>query len=191
LHCLLATNRHADAVSYLLQIAEQGPTPDIYAVVTVMKSCSSSSSSRNNNNFALVQTILHAIKEGRVPIPLTEEHYHILLTACTDPAVAKEIIQEMRFSRRHRQGAIPPSLISYTKALVVCRKAKDLTTARSLLTTARNDGMIPDVFMYTTAIWTAAGAQRAKAAVSLFAQMRLSNPGRATIVSYNVCRFQQ
>jgi hypothetical protein len=117
---------------------------------------------------------------------LTDEHYNILLTTCTDPAVAKEIIQEMCFSRRHRQGVIPPSLISYTKALAPGRMAKDLTKARSLLTTARNDGMLPEVLMYTTAVWTAAGAQRAKAAVAHFAQiMRRSNQGRATIVSYN------
>jgi pentatricopeptide repeat domain-containing protein 1 len=186
LHCLLALNRHEDAVSYLLQIAKLGPPPDDYAVVTVMKSCSSSSSNnQNDNGFALAQKILHAIKTGQIPIALTEEHYNILLTACTSPAMAKEIIQEMRFSRRHRTGAIPPSMISYTKALVVCRKAKDLTMARSLLTTARNDGLFPDVFMYTTAIWTAAGAQRPKAAVTLLQQMRQSNQGRATIVSYN------
>lgn len=177
LNCLLASRRRDEACQYLLErMTTVGPPPDSYAVWTVMKAC--------HDDFPIVLRILQAIKDGTLTVPLVEDHYNCVLSACDDSIMAKELIQEMRFSRRHRQGAVPPSQISYTKALVACRKAADLTTARSLLTIALNDGVIPDVFMYTTAIWTAARARNSRMALAFLEQMT-QHKVQPTIVSYN------
>jgi len=83
--------------------------------------------------------------------------YHTLLSGCRDPTIAKQIIKEMRFSRRNRRGAIPPNSVTYAHAISVCQRAAmpDITTVNQLMNWANDDQVKPTVFMYASAIWTA------------------------------------
>ena len=83
--------------------------------------------------------------------------YHNLLVGCGDPELAKQIVKEMRLSRRNRHGAIPPNSVTYAHAISVCQRAAmpDLRTVNQLMEWANDDEVKPTVFMYASAIWTA------------------------------------
>ena len=83
--------------------------------------------------------------------------YHNLLAGCRSPEVAKQIIKEMRLSRRNRYGCIPPNSVSYAHAISACQRAitPDLMAVNELLDWAEHDQIIPTVYMYASAIWTA------------------------------------
>jgi pentatricopeptide repeat protein len=92
----------------------------------------------------------------------------------------------MRLSRRNRYGAVPPSNVTYTHAIASCRKAPqaDLDTARFFLRSALDDGVEPNVFMYSATIWTAEKKGDSNAALQLLEQMKSSNC-TPNVVSYN------
>lgn len=154
--------------------------PDMVAIQTVLKACASA------ENYALAKRILDDLKAGRFgdTLQLNEVCYNIALAACTEPSQAIALVREMRLTRRYRFGAIPPSPVTYTRAITVCRKARDIESAFYLLDRARNDGITPDVYMYSAAIWTAARAGDVAHARFLFESMLLDGC-IPTIVSYN------
>lgn len=119
--------------------------PDMIAVKTVLSGCASA------GNFALARKILDQVKVGffGTTIQLDEQCYNTALAACDEPELAKELVREMRLTRRHRIGVIPPSMLTFTRAIAVCRKAKDVESARFFLRSARNDGVVPDAYMYS------------------------------------------
>lgn len=78
----------------------------------------------------------------------------------------------MRFSRRHRHGATPPTEVTYTTAITACRKAGDLQAALRLLDTAEMDGMRPSLFMYSATIWAAERYGDVDVAMDLLQRMR-------------------
>ena len=117
------------------------------AVKTVLEGCASV------GNFPLARSVLARVKEGsygeELQDQLDEQCYNIVLTSCDDPESAKALVREMRLSRRNRYGVVPPSHVTFTKAITVCRKACDVDNARFFLSSARNDGIEPDVYMYS------------------------------------------
>lgn len=125
----------------------QVPSPDMIAVKTCLVGCASI------GNFTLARRILTQVKNGfygeKVQHELDEQCYNIALSACNDPESAKELVREMRLTRRYRVGVIPPSKATFTRAITVCRKARNVESARFFLSGARNDGVDPDAFMYS------------------------------------------
>jgi pentatricopeptide repeat protein len=113
-----------------------------------------------------------------------EKCFHFVLDSCQTPSQARDIIRQMQLSRRYRVGAVSPTMVSYTKAIKVCRKAKDVESARYFLKSATNNGIEPDVIMYSAAIWAAAGAGDSSAALEFLKSME-SNGCQPNIVSYN------
>ena len=156
------------------------PAPDEIAVLTVLSSCA------NTNNYELTQHVFQGVKQGVFgdSVKLNEQMYNCLLSTCTEPAEARALIREMRLTRRRRRGVIPPSLLSYTKAMVVCRKAHDLLTALALLEGSKHDGLTPDTYLYSAAIWTAADVGDCDRAYGLFEQMK-GEMCEPTVVSFN------
>jgi len=121
--------------------------PDMIAVKTVLSGCASV------GDFNLAQRILGQVKGGLygeiIQQQLDEQCYNLVLAACDEPQLAKGLVKEMRLSRRYRVGVIPPSKVTFTRAIAVCRKARDIESARFFLSSARNDGVDPDAFMYS------------------------------------------
>ena len=78
----------------------------------------------------------------------------------------------MRFSRRHRHGATPPSTRSYANAIAACRNDQDLDAALQLLQTAQNDGIEPNVNMYYHTLSIAERCQNVDVAVKLLDEMK-------------------
>jgi pentatricopeptide repeat domain-containing protein 1 len=183
----------------------QTDPPDLVAIHMALAACAST------RNYKMAKQLLdnvvqhyrygggdtnsHANNMMIVPIQQT---YHWVLAACQNGQQARDIIQEMRLSRRHRSGArarigttttrhvvVPPTIISYTKAIVACRQVGDLETAFWLLRTAiLDDGLEPDVYIYSAVIWTAAAAKNWQQAVALVEEMK-SRGCMPSNVSYN------
>jgi len=151
---------------------------DIISINTVLFACA------KVENSSGAKDLLGKLKSGhyttldsqnkRVPILPDEISYNAVLAACRDPAEAKGIVKEMRMSRRNRHGATPPSRITYTHAISACRKAKepDLETALYFLEAAKSDGIEPNVFMYSAAIWTAERCGDSDIALAILDKMK-------------------
>jgi pentatricopeptide repeat domain-containing protein 1 len=156
------------------------PKPDKIAIQTVLNACVAT------GNYAGARAVLSELRQGRLGehVQVSTQDYNLVLATCQDPNEAKELLREMRLSRRHRVGATPPDKISYTRAIAVCRKAADTNAARSLLGRSVHDGITPDVYMYSAAIWAAVGAKDVAGAYNLLEEMK-ANCCSPNAVSYN------
>lgn len=160
--------------------------PDLVAVNTVLDACSKA------DNYGRAKELLERLRAGQIvnangsPMKPDVISYNTVLSACKDSLEAKLIVQEMRDSRRYRYGAVPPTSITYTHAITACRKTEipDVAAALFLLDRARNDGVEPNVFMYSAAIWTAERAGDCEVALRLLEEMQ-SNQIFPNVVSYN------
>lgn len=149
---------------------------DLVSIYTVLPSCS------YQQGRALLDRMRRGVLNGLLP---DHQYYHILLTnACENPQHAKDLVYEMHISRRHRTGAVPPQLITYTKAVAVCRKAADVETAFFFLQRAKEDGIQPDLHLYSAVLWTAAQAADSEAALRVWNEMRAKHCS-PNVVSYN------
>lgn len=171
---VMARKRRLDGV-----VVESGV--DKVALHTVLRASVTSDETRD-----IGFQLLARIQEGDFGpgIHADEECYNILLAACREPKEAKNLIRQMHLTRRHRIGAVHPSRFSYTRAITVCRTAKDVETARFFLDDARRYGVQPDLYMYTAAIWAAADSGDAEGALSLMGDMK-NNGCAPNVVSYN------
>ncbi|KAI2512794.1 PPR repeat [Fragilaria crotonensis] len=99
--------------------------------------------------------------------------YNTVISACTDATQVKALVKEMRMSRRHRQGQVPPTAKTYTVAIAACKY--DFETAMYLLQDSIHDGIIPNVFMYSAAIWIAEKCGKADEALRLLEEMKAAS----------------
>ena len=160
-------------------------SPDLIALKTVLRACADASPHVNSTSvYDLGRELLNKAKTGAFGFYPDEQCYNLLLSTCEDPDEAKGVVHEMRLSQRHRVGAVPPTLYTYTQAISVCRKVGDTTTAQYLIQRARDDGLIPDVYMYSAVIWTAAQTGDVKFARVWFEDMK-ANECEPNTVTYN------
>lgn len=148
--------------------------PDLIALNTVIKACSKA------NNIDGVTSIFDRIKAGEFVDPksnkiICPDHitYHCVLGVCSSPKVAKNIVKEMRFSRRYRYGVVPPTSVTYAYAINICQRADDLDLqdVECFLGWAEDDGIKPTVFMYASAIWSAQRIGDCSKALEFFHEM--------------------
>jgi pentatricopeptide repeat protein len=124
-------------------------SPDMIAIKTVLHGCVEA------NNYLLARDVCDHIKNGTYGdmVQIDEKCYNMLLATCPDAITANEILREIRLTRRHRFGVVRPSAITYTKAIAACRKSRNVEHAKAFLTMARNDGIPPDSFMYSSGMF--------------------------------------
>ena len=154
--------------------------PDMICVRAVLRACAD----KEPYNTSL--SLFVDIRNGTLGpnVALDETCYNILISACPNSDEAKRLIREMNLSRRYRRGAIPPSKVTYTRAISVCRKSKDVDSAMHFLKHARDNGVLPDLQMYSAAIWVAAEAADVRCAKRLFGEMK--EKGIApSLITYN------
>ncbi len=79
-----------------------------------------------------------------------------------------------------------PTTVTYTNAIGACKRAEvpDITMAVQLLREAEIDGVKPNVFMYSAAIWTAESCGDSKRALLLMDEMKRAKC-RPNAVSYD------
>jgi len=79
-----------------------------------------------------------------------------------------------------------PTSVTYTNAIGACKRAEppDLERALFLLDEAQKNGVEPNVFMYSAAIWTAERCGDAKTALFLLSSME-RNGCTPNAVSYD------
>jgi pentatricopeptide repeat protein len=164
---------HGDARAAAIDLAGLPPaTPDAVAIKAVLRLCGMV------GDFDTARHVLTLVRQGSLGsgnVTADEAMYNLVLASCGDAAGAKAVIREMRLTRRHRYGCIPPSLVSYTHAITACRRAADLASAQLFLRWARGDGLEPDVVMYTAAVWASARAGNVTAATAMLAEMQEHN----------------
>lgn len=154
--------------------------PDMICVRAILRACA------EKEPYNTTLSLLDDIRNGTLGpnVALDETCYNILISACPDPDEAKRLIREMNLSRRYRKGAIPPSKVSYTRAISVCRKSKDVDSAMYFLKHARDNGVLPDLQMYSAAIWVAAEAENVRCAKALFEGMKAKGIA-PSVITYN------
>jgi pentatricopeptide repeat protein len=142
--------------------------PDILCLNAALQACA------GKGNYPEARSLLERIKSGHygASVNLNHQSYHQVLAACSDPAEAKEIVREMRLTRRHRQGVVPPNVFTLTKAITVCQKAMDVDSALHFLRLAKSDGTVADLYMYSAIIWTAARVVDPDVAVAVLNEMK-------------------
>jgi len=87
--------------------------------------------------------------------------------------------------------AMKPTSVTYTNAIGVCKRADppDLKSALLLLGEAqKKDGVKPNMFMFSAAIWVSEACKDAKAAVFLLKTMR-KNKCTPNAVAYDGGKF--
>jgi len=79
----------------------------------------------------------------------------------------------MRLSRRTREGAVPPTSVTYAHAINACQGGRmpDVECATTLIAWALDDGVQPTVYMFAPAIWAAQKSGNREAALEFFLQM--------------------
>ena len=80
---------------------------------------------------------------------------------------------QMRLSRRFRHGVCVPNSVTYVHAVNACQRAEnpDLATVDLLLRWAKADGITPNLYMLSSAIWTAQRCGDWRKALSYFQEM--------------------
>ena len=165
--------------------------PDLVSVNTVLAACA------RKGNFVGASEILGLLKRNEIcgdkwPIRPDTITYNTLLSACRRPEDAEEILDEMRLSRRERYSRVKPTSVTYVNGITVCRKADppDLPRARKFLESAIREGIKPNVYMYSAAIWCAEYSGDADAAMTFLDEMKSSVPARRcdpNAVTYDGC----
>ena len=189
------------AVCVLREMIEsQESQPDLITLNTVLSACA------NAGDFEGAQALLDQMKEGNFKCrvqggndPMKWKQTEIkpdvvsynTVISCADPETALDLIQEMRLTRRNREGVILPNSVTYTNAIARCRKASTnddpivrksaLEIALVMLDLAR-DGTLDsngrsvdlNVFVYSAAIWTAEAVGDYVTAIKLLREMKCS-----------------
>ena len=170
-------------------------SPDIVTFNTVLSACAYA------EDYEAARELLDDMKEGTYYTSDEDNAQHSLATvrpdvisyntviSCADPYDALELINEMRLTRRNRDGMCLPNSVSYTSAIARCRKASissDPETRRyafsaafTLFELAREsalDSTVPNVdlnvYLYSSLIWTAESVGNYKAAIQVLRSMK-------------------
>eukprot|EP00571_Detonula_confervacea_P002929 CAMPEP_0172331866 /NCGR_PEP_ID=MMETSP1058-20130122/62143_1 /TAXON_ID=83371 /ORGANISM="Detonula confervacea, Strain CCMP 353" /LENGTH=1150 /DNA_ID=CAMNT_0013049141 /DNA_START=107 /DNA_END=3556 /DNA_ORIENTATION=+ len=179
----LAKNKlHLRALGVLQEmIADPSLPPDIVTFNTVLSACA------NADDYEGAQALLDQMKDGLfefgekklVEIKPDVVSYNSVIS-CADPDQALSLIQEMRLTRRNREGVVSPNSITYVNAISQCRKFKDdpkyaFEIAMHLLDLATTTGVDLNVFIYSASIWMAeANCGDYQTAVRLLREMECS-----------------
>ncbi len=172
--------------------------PNLVTLNTVLSACA------NSDDFETARDLLEQMKEGRFKLAVIggmnskksredvirpDVVSYNTVISCADPLMALELIQEMRLSRRNREGAVVPNSVSFTNAINRCRvfitkcesideRDTVLDIALTLLDLAGHDNL--NKYVYSAAIWTAEAVGNYQVACSLLRGMKNCTPN-------NVC----
>ena len=166
----------------ILQDMISNPTtpPDIYSFNTVISGCA------KNGDYDAAYALLEEMREGMFVFPQEGKMVEIKpdvvtynsLLSCAEPEECISLIQEMRLTRRNREGVIRANSISYVNAITRCRKATledgdsdAYDIAMYLLEIAREDKVDLNVYVYSAAIWSAEAVNDYNTAVQLLREM--------------------
>jgi len=152
--------------------------PDIYTFNTVLSACA------NANDCESAYALLENMSAGMYAFPskvgiLVEVKPDVIsynsVISCAHPEDCVSLIQEMRLTRRYREGVILPNPVTYVNAITQCRnaaiqEADDTDSAYEiamyLFNQARNDKVL-NTYVYSAAIWMAEISRDYKTAVQL------------------------
>mmetsp|Transcript_3235 Transcript_3235/g.5931 ORF Transcript_3235/g.5931 Transcript_3235/m.5931 type:complete len:1086 (-) Transcript_3235:468-3725(-) len=170
-------------------IADPLLNPDIVTFNTVLSACA------NAGDYEAAQALLGEMRDGVHGFPADGQRESVEISpnvvsynsviSCADPEAALGLIQEMRLTRRNREGVVLPNSITYVNAISQCRKAsfKDdpgsaFEIAMYLLDLARDQnsgkGIDLNVFVYSASIWMAEAVGDYQTAVQLLREMKCS-----------------
>ena len=192
---------HTRALEVLQKMVEMQDTdysmapPDIVSFNTVLSACA------NAGEYEAARDLLDDMREGLYLIPnqgddnqssMIEVRPDVIsyntVISCADAASAFDLINEMRLTRRNRDGVVSPNSISYTNAISRCRKASTSSDpqlreyafdigftlfelAKESALDSTNTDVDLNVYLYSSLIWVAESVGNYKAAVDLLRSM--------------------
>jgi len=180
LSSLAKSGFHLRALGKLNQMIEdpQLTPPDIYTFNTVLSACA------HANDCESAYALLENMSAGMYAFPskvgkMVEVKPDVIsynsVISCAHPEDCVSLIQEMRLTRRYREGVILPNSVTYVNAITQCRnaaiqEADDTDSAYEiamyLFNQARNDKVV-NTYVYSAAIWMAEISRDYKTAVQL------------------------
>jgi len=152
--------------------------PDIYTFNTVLSACANANDCESA--YALLENMSAGMYAFHSKVGILVEvkpdviSYNSVIS-CAHPEDCVSLIQEMRLTRRYREGVILPNSVTYVNAITQCRNAAiqeaDNTDsayeiAMYLFNQARNDQVV-NTYVYSAAIWMAEVSRDYKTAVQL------------------------
>ena len=173
---------HQRALGILHQMIEdlEDPftPPDIYTFNTVLSACANANDCESA--YALLENMsagMYAFpsKVGKVVEVKPDVISYNSVISCAHPEDCLSLIQEMRLTRRYREGVILPNPVTYVNAITQCRKAavqqaddtdSAYEIAMYLFDQARNDKVV-NTYVYSAAIWMAEISRDYKTALQL------------------------
>ena len=152
--------------------------PDIYSFNTVLSACANANDCESA--YALLENMnagMYAFpsKEGKLIEVKPDVISYNSVISCAHPEDCLSLIQEMRLTRRYREGVVLPNSVTYVNAITQCRnvtiqEADDTDStyeiAMYLFNQARNDH-VANTYVYSAAIWMAEISRDYKTAVQL------------------------
>ena len=180
LSSLAKSKLHLRALGVLQEMMTESSLtpPDIYTFNTVLGACA------NAGDFEAAYALLEQMRDGLFEFPSQVSpdvvSYNSVIS-CAEPEVCIDLIQEMRLTRRNREGVIKPNSVTFVNAITQCRKASleeddpaYHNIAMYLLDLAREDKVELNVFVYSSAIWMAEAEKDYQTAVRLLREMECS-----------------
>ncbi|KAL3759066.1 hypothetical protein ACHAWU_008675 [Discostella pseudostelligera] len=184
---LLSLAKHKDMQTHAMEVLQKmidGPStlvppPDIVSFNNVL------SAYANAGDYDGAQSLLDQMKYGLFDVSPDVVSYNTVMS-CADPCSTLSLIQEMKLTRRNREGVIIPNSVTYVNAITQCRKASlngDYDEAQSayeiamhLLDLASEEnygkGIELNVFVYSASIWMAEAVGDYQTAVKLLQEMK-------------------
>ncbi len=155
------------------------PLPDIVSFNNVLAAYA------NARDYDGAQSLLDQMKYGSFDVSPDVVSYNTVIS-CADPCSALSLIQEMRLTRRNREGVILPNSVTYVNAISQCRKAclkgdddeiqSAYEIAMHLLDLASEEnygsGIDLNVFVYSASIWMAEAVGDYQSAVKILREMK-------------------
>ena len=180
LSSLAKSKLHLRALGILQEMMTESSLtpPDIYTFNTVLDACACA------GDYEAAYALLEKMRDGLFEFPSHVSpdvvSYNSVIS-CAEPEVCHDLIQEMRLTRRRREGVIKPNSVTFVNAITQCRKASleendpaYYDIAMYLLDLAREDKVELNVFVYSAAIWMAEAEKDYQTAVRLLREMKCS-----------------
>ncbi|KAL9179337.1 hypothetical protein ACHAXT_008627 [Thalassiosira profunda] len=180
----LAKNKlHLRALGILQEMILDGATvPDVVTFNTVLSACA------NADDYEAAQALLDRMRDGEFMFRTNGKieqirpdviSYNTVVSCAPDAESILFLLQEMRLTRRNREGVVCPNSVTFVNAISQCRKSSftdDLTvafeTAMYLLDLARAENVDLNVFVYSATIWMAEAVGDYHTAVQLLREMK-------------------
>jgi pentatricopeptide repeat domain-containing protein 1 len=160
----------------MIQESDPMQVPDLISFNTVLSACA------NGNDYEAAQALFDQMKEEVFDNIRPDVVSFNTLISCAPPLVGLNLINEMRLTRRNREGVVFPNSVTFVNAIKQCReyvkeeidpdiRNQIFDIALTVLGLAREDRISLNIFVYSAAIWIAEAVGDTSVALKLLQEL--------------------